>query len=361
VVRLFLASIVLTTVAGGAEIKGIEAVLLHCWQSEDVGDLTLAVSANFTDRPFAISSAPFIAKSRGCDLPDSKRLDNLKTTVDQMRNAGIKLHVITYLGGLHDTKLAKNKDMDGTLDGNFALFWDTIVASKFSDSQVTFLVGASLEDGYANADAELPNDALKSLLNGIMKRSSEKTDEQATVRITMLLSLLQQRRFILVRCPNPDNTPSQPDFDSIVFEYSTSMLKGKTLVPVIHESHGAKPNEVIGADGKKVNIRAYKIWSNDGPLVAYDCENYGVSANSKKKESCKDCDEFGDPQTVSSFRSASASLEYRLIWRPLYNMFTRKGDSYANPGASRKSVDVLFGKDERERNVLTRFVSNKCP
>jgi hypothetical protein len=270
-------------------------------------------------KTFALTSAPYIAEDRGCKMEESARLDRLRLTVRQLKPAAT-LHVITYLGGLHDEKAVPKLD-----DRSFAL-WNEVIKPHAKDGRFVFVVGASLEDHYRDTGPKEDDAALQAILKGLERQKGEKDNGAADERKKTLDKLIEQKRFWLVRSPDPAKMPASPGS-------KTQSWNGKQI-EVIHEAHGVAPT------------RNYEIWSNDGPFV---------SAGSD--ETCDPgCTNLGASQTLEKFLQPSVA-KYRILWRPAYNLWNLNGNNYKNP--EKKTVE---GKapphfNDHEKGVLKKFLS----
>ena len=311
-----------------AEINGLQTVLLHCWDRDSINRFLAILRTMGEAEPFAISSAPYIA---GCNIPEANRLDNLITVAQENHRNFLDVHFIVYLGGLGDSSAQVD-----VLGDRFLNLWQNLISKHQYD--LKFVIGASFEDKYTEAEAEI---ALSGLIAKALTQQPNETVQDFQYRSTTLKRLIALGRLLLARSPAPVNTPEKPSFSSIV--------ANGIAVKVLHESHGPKPGKIF--TGRKNGLPQYReisgygMWSNMDALVRFDCGDYR-GLRPLKTETCPQCDQHGDSQSIDSFHGAKPTpTNFLLLWRPAYNVIDRP--------------DLPF--DSREQDVLARHLTGMCP
>jgi hypothetical protein len=320
-----------------AEIRGVQAVLLHCWSAESRNTImaTLAAAQTVT----AISSAPYISSSR-CVPSQTDRLANIKRITSDLRSRHLQVHLILFAGDLHD--LAANPG----LANNFLSIWTELIAAPtyIHDAGVTFIVGSSLEDNYSGGDEA--QRAFQIMANALGPRNSQ-DQVGAKTRKDTLRNLVAVQRFTFHRSPGPHGDAGR----------RTVTVLGDVSVPVSHEIHGPSPDNSRNSD----NSCRYCFWSNDGPFVSHETNAY--------KESCENnCGVGSGEIPMTAFKATPFIGNYRLLWRPAYNLF-RWTESRRNNVTARTFIppkrtdpprkdDAHAGADGREVEALNAFLTN---
>src|SRR5438093_12322368 len=86
-----------------APSKGVQAVLMHCWNDSSTSNMIAAIKATNV-RELEISLAPFLdsrCKMPGNptgDLKDVQRFKNIRRSVKELAAAGIAVRVVVFMG-----------------------------------------------------------------------------------------------------------------------------------------------------------------------------------------------------------------------------------------------------------------------
>ena len=176
------------------EVKGVQAVLLHCWNAESRNNLKNVLTSY---NRFAISSAPYLlVPDKGdrngngntselvepCSLAtgQANRLGNIGRLMSDLATTP-EFHLIIFAGNLHDhpgvADLARRANA----------IWTELIAPKATMPNFYFHLGASLEDYYLNREV----DGVFQLMASSIPESDLKTLQQ----------LVAAKRFSFHRAP----------------------------------------------------------------------------------------------------------------------------------------------------------------
>jgi hypothetical protein len=311
-----------------AEVRGVQAVLLHCWTATSrnaMRDVLLA------QNDVVISSAPFakVQNTNGtweetCRMPatQTNRLGNIARLIDDLKGIP-ELHIILFAGYVHES--SANSD----LAANFAQIWN--VVKKYPNaSNLFFHLGASLEDRYTSS-------AVDSVLRKM--REGVPTSDINLFNAMVLSGHLVFHRSAVAGNGNPDNT-------------EVAATPGYVAVPVDHEFHGGTPpSQNLFANG----VPKYRMWSNDGPFVYF---NHRVGAWSWTEECANNCGVAEKPLSLATFKGSAFNGGYRILWRPAYNLFPYTDSNHKRTftkSATPRQDAGNAGFDSWEQDVLLAF------
>ena len=295
--------------------KGVQAVLLQCWSPASLNRF-IAVVQQAPAQTIEIGVAPY---NPNCALyaGTTDRYQNLRTVIGALRSHG-KLRITLHIGDIHETKPTQTALGSRMLDS-----WNLLIGRYVGDGQVSFHISPSLEDSYDKTE-------YKTALDKLVER----------LDVNSIRSLVAQGRFSFRR-----SSMNSVDLTLKTHSIFRNAPGGAVAVPVINEYHKATAPVNPG------------VWSNDGCMVYYSEAEHHTHHDDANDDILDT-----NPQTsLAAFKRAAWS-DYKLLWRPAYNVWERKVESgrirfYRRSGVVRS--DTAAGKfDATEAAGLAVFLAN---
>ena len=296
-------------VAAGAAVaaiaapnKGVQAVLMQCWNDSSTANLISAIRSSGV-REIEISLSPFLdsrcklpGKASGTDAKDKLRFANINRAITELTGAGIEVRTVLFIGNFKDSAVRSD------LGKRAARAWNHVVEGK--SNLASFQFSPALEDRYRNEAT------FKKALDKMKSGLSE-------AKVAAL-----NNRFVFRRNPL-----------SFVKPAMTSYQFGNTTVKVRHEIHGSDSHAGEG----------YNYYSNDGTFVSYH--------DDKCLQGC-----YGEPMSMKDFRE-KRTADVKLLWRPAYNLSKRQGVDFVLVQSSNRADTGQCNDTENECTFNRREVA----
>lgn len=332
VVLLSLVALSVSSTAWAQNRKGVQAILLHCWNPDTSLKLFLntmiqASPQGQTPRPvFEIAVQPYPERrndetgrwepnclpwgiAKATQVTPDIRFQNLHAAILTLVQH-MDLRITVHLGRIHAASVDRSR-----LQAQMQEVWDWLIVPFYGDPRVAFHISPGLEDEYSTEEFVT---AAKATAAGLYHPAVE--------------FLVSQNRFFFRSNGSNAGRPSQ------IWALAIGV---PVLIPVQRESHGSSaPSHSTGA------------WSNDGGLAYCDSRE-----NHDDHDGLRDA--AGDRLSCAKF-GGSSWPGFKLLWRPAYNVWEKKTTStkithYKGKTTGRR--DTASGKfDELEVKCLRRFL-----
>lgn len=307
--------------------KGIQAVELARWSNTSVNNFLAVV----TDR-----AAP--AKIEIGFVPTFNRANpygNASKVVDSLVSAGKQVSITVHLGfhlGNASNGTTNTAELN-QLRSDAKAFNDKFLSKYGGKANVSIKLSPSLEDEWRQPQPSRPVDQVFQAVGSQLTYSTSNVQFQRS-----------------------NNQGDDSGRSSFAF---TDGLKHQRTLRMLQEMHGT-----VG------RATGYEVYSNDGNFVYFDGDTDRNGRADENSKSLRDTPVPPDTYSLSQFSSKLVANRYGgtvLLWRPAYNLFTKKADAlgvfeFHKPGTapeSRSDSDRNPAFDQTEQTVLRIFLGMK--